>query len=32
MGSKPTSDEFLKLEQTALADVVVEEPGNEHFK
>ncbi len=32
MGSKLTSNEFLKLEQTALADVVVEEPGNEHVK
>ena len=32
MGSKVTSNEFLKLEQTALADIVVEEPGSEHVK
>ena len=26
------SDEFLKIEQTLLADVIAEEPGNEHYR
>lgn len=32
MGSKLKSNEFLKLEQTLLADVIAEEPGNEHYR
>lgn len=32
MGSKLTSNEFLKLEQTQLAGVILEEPGNEYLK
>lgn len=32
MGSKLKGNEFLKLEQTLLADVIAEEPGNEHFR
>ena len=32
MGSKVKSNEFLKLEQTYLADVIAEEPGNEHYR
>lgn len=32
MGSKLRSNEFLKLEQTLLADVIAEEPGNEHYR
>ena len=32
MGSQLKSNEFLKLEQTYLADVIAEEPGNEHYR
>lgn len=32
MGSKLKDTEFLKLEQTLLADVIAEEPGNEHYR
>ena len=32
MGSQLKSTEFLKLEQTLLADVIAEEPGNEHYR
>lgn len=32
MGSQLRSSEFLKLEQTLLADVIAEEPGNEHYR
>ena len=32
IGSKLTSNEFLKLEQTELAGVILEEPGNEYLK
>ena len=32
MGSKVTRNEFLKLNQNFLADIVSEEPGNEHLK
>lgn len=32
MGAHLKSEEFLKLEQTVLADVIVEEPGNEHYR
>ena len=32
IGSKLKSNEFLKLEQTYLADVIAEEPGNEHYR
>ena len=32
MGLKMTDNEFLKLEQTLLADVIAEEPGNKHLK
>ena len=32
MGYKLKSNEFLKLEQTLLADVIAEEPGNEHYR
>ena len=32
MGGHLKSEEFLKLEQTVLADVIAEEPGNEHYR
>ncbi len=32
VGVNPVPEEFLKLEQTCLADVIVEEPGNEHLR
>ena len=32
MGSQLKSQEFLKIEQTKLADVIAEEPGNEHYR
>ena len=32
VGAPLTSSEFLKLEQTHLADVIAEESGNEHFR
>ena len=32
MGSQLKSHEFLKIEQTKLADVIAEEPGNEHYR
>ena len=32
MGSQLRSSEFLKIEQTFLADVIAEEPGNEHYR
>lgn len=32
MGSQLKANEFLKLEQTYLADVIAEEPGNEHYR
>ena len=32
MGSQLKDNEFLKLEQTYLADVIAEEPGNEHYR
>ena len=32
MGSQLKSNEFLKLEQTLLADVIAEEPGNECYR
>lgn len=32
LGSKLTSNEFLKLEQTDLAKVILEEPGSEYLK
>ena len=32
MGIPLTSSEFLKLEQTHLADVIAEESGNEHYR
>ena len=32
MGSQLKASEFLKLEQTLLADVIAEEPGNEHYR
>ena len=32
MGSQLTATEFLKLEQTLLADVIAEEPGNQHYR
>ena len=32
MGYKLKSNDFLKLEQTPLADVIAEEPGNEHYR
>ena len=32
MGAKLTSNEFLKLEQTQLAGVILEEPGSEYLK
>ena len=32
MGSKVTPNEFLRLEQNFLADLVAQEPGNEHLK
>lgn len=31
-GASLKANDFLKLEQTCLADVVVEESGNEHFR
>ena len=32
MGSQLKSNDFLKLEQTKLADVIAEEPGNTHYR
>ena len=32
VGAQLKSEEFLKIEQTVLADVIVEEPGNEHYR
>lgn len=32
IGAHLKSEEFLKIEHTFLADVVVEEPGNEHYR
>ena len=32
MGSQLKATEFLKLEQTLLADVIAEEPGNQHYR
>ena len=32
MCSNLKSNEFLKIEQTKLADVIAEEPGNEHYR
>ncbi len=32
MGSQMNSQKFLKTEQTKLADVIAEEPGNEHYR
>lgn len=32
MGGHLKSEEFVKLEQTVLADVIAEEPGNEHYR
>ena len=32
LGSNLKASEFLKLEQTCLADVIVEEGGNKHFR
>lgn len=31
-GSQLKSEEFLKIEQTILADVIAEEPGKEHYR
>lgn len=32
LGGKLSSSDFLKLEHTPLADIVAEEPGNEHYR
>ena len=32
LGARLNAAEFLKLEQTCLADVIVEEDGNEHLR
>ena len=32
MGSQLKATEFLKIEQTLLADVIAEEPGNQHYR
>ena len=32
MGCRVRSDGFMKLEQTVLADIIVEEPGNDHYR
>ena len=32
MGTQLKSTEFLKLEHTELANVIAEEPGNEHYR
>ena len=32
MGLHLKTQEFLKIEQTQLADVIAEEPGNEHYR
>lgn len=32
VGSKLSSEEFMKIEQTILADVIREEPGSEHSR
>ena len=32
LGTPLKDSEFLKLEQTHLADVIAEEQGNEHFR
>ncbi len=32
MGTQLKATEFLKIEQTILADVIAEEPGNQHYR
>ena len=32
LGVKLSSSDFMKIENTALADVIAEEPGNESFR
>ena len=32
LGGKLSTSDFLKLEHTPLADIVAEEPGNEHYR